>query len=89
MKDIRNQKYSEWLEELLKNMVNFDPNHIAFIAMNNRGETATCYFNCEASDLAMMDGVLQQDALFRRIEANRVWLKNLVDSEDVGDEYDS
>lgn len=61
MRDIQKEDYAEWLESSLRQMVDFQPTRIAIAASNNRGETATAYWQCDASDKAQIAAVIQQD----------------------------
>lgn len=80
MKDIRNEEYAEWLEKSLKEIVDFEPDEIAIVA-KNKGDIATAYFRCDAADIAMMVGVLEQDGLFMRLKNNRDWIRGLIEDD--------
>lgn len=87
MSDIRNEKYAEWLEGALKEMVDLKPKKIAICCITADGSTATNYFNCHAGDIASMVGSMQQDGLFMALEVNADWLRSMLGmgAEDEGE----
>lgn len=82
MSDIREEKYAEWLEKTLTEMVELKPVKIAFCVITEEGTIGTNYYNCDAGDIAAMAGAIQQDGMFMRIEANADWLRAVVADED-------
>lgn len=77
-----NTDISAWFLSIAPQIMDMKPEAIAIIAVNDKGETGTSYYGCDAMILGMMDGVLQQDAMFERIKANKEWLKGILESED-------
>lgn len=87
--DITKQQYAPWLEKTLRELAAMAPEQIVIAAIGRKAEIATSYYNCDAGDIAMICGTLQQDAIMTRLENNAQWLKKLVDSaedEEMGGE---
>ena len=84
--DITKQQYAPWLEKTLRELAAMSPEQIVIAATGREGEFSTSYYNCDPGDIAMICGVLQQDALMSRLENNPQWLKSVIDNADESEE---
>lgn len=84
--DITKQQYAPWLEKTLRELAAMSQEQIVIAATGREGEISTSYYNCDPGDIAMIYGVLQQDALMMRLENNPQWLKSVIDNADAPEE---
>lgn len=77
-KDNLKQPYAEWLNEALMGIMELGPENIGIVAIAGTGECATTYYHCNASTVAQMAAVLQQDGMMMRIESNPEWLREII-----------
>lgn len=83
MGDIREEKYAEWLEKTLTEMVELKPVKIAFCAITEEESVYTSYYHCSADDIAAMVGAIQRDGmLIMGIGANAGWIRAVAADED-------
>ena len=85
MNIFRDKALSAWLENVVSGI---DPNEvesICFVALGRQG-AMSAYYNSTPNDLFVMSGTLMQDALFKSLEENRQWLRDLIrtDEEEAG-----
>lgn len=81
MKDIRKERYALWLEQTLRELVEFGPERIAVIAMDKENNTATGYYNCTVMDKTVMAAVIQDDVMWDNLKENRDYLRALLEGE--------
>ena len=82
--DIREEPYAQWLEKTLRGIVEMKPERICLCAMLPGGEVATCYYQCDAGDLALFAHNIYSDAMLEVIRNNRDLLQD--DDEEAEDE---
>lgn len=70
MPDITSAPYAGWLEETLQNLVPFNPESIAIVARNGKGEMFTAYQDCGWFELFGMSGALYSDGIRLQNEEN-------------------
>ena len=71
MDDVTQSVYAEFLEELIRNIMEMQPENIGVCALLPDGSTLTQYFGgCYHTDKAVMGYTMNQDALMDVITAN-------------------
>lgn len=86
MVDFTKKKYAEWLEEILPQLFELDPESIGIVAIMKDWTQATSYFNCDNSDRVQMVRSIFQDCLKDWIIVNADMIRGIFDSDDDGDE---
>lgn len=66
-----NKDLVEWLEDVVKRILEKNADGIAFVAQSNDGETFTAYYNCGCCRKLEFASHLQVDSAREVIEANR------------------
>lgn len=69
--EFENKELAEWLEDVVKHILEKNADGIAFVAQSNDGETSTAYYHvgcCRKMELASH---IQVDAMRDVIQANR------------------
>lgn len=64
------EKYAEWLEEAIGQIVERQPDAISVCAILPGGEVLTGYFNCGYQDKVIMGHYITADAMMDSILAN-------------------
>ncbi len=66
------QPYAKWLEQALKELVNFPVKGICLNAVTADGDTYTNYYKISMRDKIVIAGILQQDAMLDTMAANGI-----------------
>ena len=62
------QPFSEWLEEQIKELFDFEPQSIVLACITEEGTVATSNWNCDNFDLWKIIGELHEDIMDRYME---------------------
>ena len=62
---------TEWLEDVVKHIMEKNADGIAFVAQSDDGETFTAYYNCGCCRKVELASHIQMDEMRDVIEANR------------------
>lgn len=81
MEDITKQEYSAWLEESLKNVLEFKPSSICIVATAEDGTTKTGYYNATGQDKAVFAANILSDVVMDIIKANADVIKGILDGD--------
>lgn len=81
MEDITKQEYSAWLEESLKNVLEFKPSSICIVATAEDGTTKTGYYNATGQDKAVFAANILSDVVMDIIEANADVIKGILEGD--------
>lgn len=68
---LKNKDLAEWLEDVVRHIIEKDCNGIAFVAQSNDGETFTAYYNCGCCRKIEFASHMQVDSMRDVIEANK------------------
>ena len=85
MTDIKEAPYAEWLEGVLREMLDLEPQSIAVVMLMPDRTRGTAYWNIDDVDLAVMMDAIAEDKYLGWIRNNREELLMELNSED-GDE---
>ena len=78
MGDITKQKYSTWLEESLKTVLEFKPSSICIVASSEDGTTKTGYFNATGQDKAIFAANIMSDIAMDIVKINAEDIKKIL-----------
>lgn len=78
MGDITKQKYSTWLEESLKTVLEFKPSSICIVASSEDGTTKTGYFNATGQDKAIFAASIMSDIVMDIVKINAEDIKKIL-----------
>lgn len=78
--------YAEWLEEALRDLLNFPAKGLCIIATNDSGDVYTSYYDVAINDKLLIAGVVQQDALLDTLIANGYIQKSSENDEEDEDD---
>lgn len=81
MEDITKQEYSAWLEESLKNVLEFKPSSICIVATAEDRTTKTGYYNATGQDKAVFAANILSDVVMDIIKANADVIKGILDGD--------
>ena len=82
MSDIRQEKYAEWLEETLRELVDLKPDHIGIVTINADGSTGTAYFDVRNRERWLMVQAIIQDNLLDFMRINADVINDILDGEE-------
>lgn len=82
--DIKETPYAQWLEEVLRDMVQLEPKQIALCVLVEGGASATSCYNCNSTDKALMAHSIYADSILDVVHENRDWINS--DDEEAEDE---
>lgn len=68
---LKNKDLAEWLEDVVRHIVEKNCDGIAFVAQSNDGETFTAYYNCGCCRKVEFAAHMQIDSMREVIEANK------------------
>ena len=85
MNNWESKPYIEWLEGIIKELVDIDPECIALEMLDADGKVYTCYWNISSDDRARLIGGMQDDDRMEWLKANRDLVASILDGE-VGDD---
>lgn len=89
MEDVTKSAYAEWLEELIKNIMELHPEKIGVCALLPDGSTLTQYFGgCFYTDKVVMAYNMTVDAIMDVTKANAKDIMEAADEEQDGDEHE-
>lgn len=69
-KDITQMPYARWIENTLRDIMDFNINGIALAAIAETGETYISYYNMNMVDKLTIAGLIQQDSMMDSLKAN-------------------
>ena len=69
-KNLNDLAYAPWLENALKELINFPVRGLCFTAIGHGGEVYTNYHDLTMVDKITIAGVIQQDAMLDTLIAN-------------------
>lgn len=81
MKKINELPYAQWLEDALRDMVDFPVESIYIVTKMKDGVTSSTYYNCNMNDKLLFAGLIQQDAMMDTLRVN-----GYLDDDSEGDE---
>ena len=79
MEDITKQPYAEWLEDILKLLVERKPTSICVMGIGEDRGVVKGYWNTSESDKAIYGWTIQQDLTMGAIRANIKEIKRMLD----------
>ena len=77
----KDKELSSWLEGIISKIDTDEVESLSFVATGREG-TMSAYFRCTPNDLFVMSGTLIQDAIFKAIEENGEWLREVIKPEE-------
>lgn len=80
--------YAEWLEDVIRDMVEMKPYCIAMQMITVEGDVNTCYYNVNMNDRDVMIGAMQDDNRMRWLKEHREEIMEILSDEWVDDEDD-
>lgn len=80
--DVLNSEYAGFLEEIIENIVKYQPTSIAVQFITKDGNVGSGYYQCSPNDKAMMSATMQIDATMDAIESNPEWLRGILEQDD-------
>lgn len=86
MADIKEEPYAEWLEGVLREMLDLEPQSIAVVMLMPDGTRGTAYWNTDDIDLAVMMDAIAEDKYLGWIRKNKEELLEALNEE--GDDDD-
>lgn len=78
--------YAQWLEEALKELINFPVKGICINAVTSDGDVYTNYHEINMMDKIKIAGLLQQDAMLETLRVNGMINDDEEDDEDGEEE---
>ena len=81
MEDITKQEYSAWLEESLKNVLEFKPSSICIVATAEDGTTKAGYYNATGQDKAVFAANILSDVVMDIIKDNADAIKGILEGD--------
>lgn len=82
MTDYKTKPYAQWMEDVLPELVELDPESIGIICVMPDGTTGTSYYNADNEVRAGMIRAMLQDNLMGWIEANAEVIKDVLFGEE-------
>lgn len=86
MADIKEEPYAEWLEGVLREMLDLEPQSIAVVMLMHDGTRGAAYWNADDIDLAVMMDAIAEDKYLGWIRKNKEELLEALNEE--GDDDD-
>lgn len=87
LEDVTNSRYAEWLEDLIQNIMENQPEKIGVCMFFPDGCTLTSYFGgCYHMDKALMGYTMNLDATMDVVSANAQDIMDAADEEQDGDD---
>ena len=87
MEDVTKSAYAEWLEEVIKTIMEEKPEKIGFCMILPNGSTMTYYFGeCYHTDKAVMAHTFNLDAIWDVTTANAKEILEAAEEEQDGDD---
>ena len=89
MEDVTKSAYAEWLEDLIKNIMEHQPEKIGVCYFLPDGGTLTSYFGgCYHMDKALMGYTMNLDATMEVVSANAKDILEAAEEEQDGEEHE-
>lgn len=79
MIDYKTKPFAQWMEDVLPEMVELNPESIGIICTMPDGTTATSYFNTDNATRAEMIRAIAQDSLLAWIGSNAALIRNVLE----------
>lgn len=87
MNEFDNAPYTAWLEESVKSILDFKPDHMALVAMRDSdGMALTGYYEAMPQDMSMFIHHIQSDLVMEIIEANIPNIRQMLEEDDDPEE---
>ena len=83
--DYASKPYAQFLEEVLPDMVQYDPVSIGIVFILPDGSIGTNYFNCDCTDLVLMANAISKDELLSWMKVNREIINDGWEEDEEGD----
>ena len=83
--DYTTKPYAQFLEEVLPDMVQYDPVSIGIVFILPDGSIGTNYFNCDCTDLVLMANAISKDELLSWMKVNRDIINEEWEEDEEGD----
>lgn len=83
--DYASKPYAQFLEEVLPDMVQYDPVSIGIVFILPDGSIGTNYFNCDCTDLVLMANAISKDELLSWMKVNRDIINEEWEEDEEGD----
>lgn len=87
MEDVTKSAYAEWLEEVIKDIMEYKPERFGICLLLPDGGTYTNYFgDCGHMDKALMGYTMNLDAVMEVVNANAKDIVEAAEEEQDGDD---
>ena len=74
--------YAHWVEDMVQELFNIDPDAISMQMRDADGQTYTCYWECSRDDRACMIGAMQDDDLLDFLAVNKDVVAEILNGEE-------
>lgn len=74
--------YAHWVEDMVQELFNIDPDAISLQMRDADGQTYTCYWNCSRDDRTIMMDAMRDDGLLEFVRMNRDELLEILNGEE-------
>lgn len=88
MTDYQTKPYARWVEQMLTEMFEIDPESIALEMRDEEGKTYTCYYNTSSNDRAIMIDAMQDDAKLEWVRNNKEAILELLEEDEDDEELE-
>lgn len=85
--DYASKPYAQFLEEALLDMVKHDPVSIAFVCILPDGSIGTTYYNCDCTDIVLMENAMSKDEHLLWMKVNADLIAETLEGLDEEDDY--
>ena len=82
MTDYTTKPYARWLEEVLPQMVELDPESIGIVMILPDGTTGTVYYNADRRDMAIMRQAIDDDSMADFLRTNADIIAKILSGEE-------
>ena len=86
--DWTNAPYAEWIEDVIREMVQMNPCSIAMVMITEDGDVSTCSYNVNMNDRDIMIGAMQDENRMRWFKEHREELASILSDDWIDDEDD-
>ena len=80
--DYTTKPYARWLEEVLPQMIEYDPVSIGIVMILPDEVTGTVYYNVDRSDMAIMQQAIADDSLADYLRVNADIISQILSGEE-------
>ena len=89
MEDVTKSAYAEWLEDVIKDIMEYKPERFGICLLLPDGGTYTNYFgDCCHMDKALMGYTMNLDAVMEVVNANAKDIVEAAEEEQEGDDHE-